>query len=95
MGDKLKKRGNVNIKSVTTDELEKELERRKKKLLIPPKQDDNPDFLPLIELCTKYVDFVASDDFHDDNDWEYYIYEATMEALYGKAFWSFINSKTR
>ena len=47
----------------------------------------------LRDTCQGYIDFIASDDFHEDNDYDHYIFEKAMEALYGKNVWKYINGK--
>ena len=35
------------------------------------------------KICDDYLEYVRSDDYFEDNDWEYYIYEGVMRAVYG------------
>lgn len=53
----------------------------------------NPDFAELLEQCQKYIDFMASDEYYSDNDYAHYIYEATIEAVYGPDVWKWINTQ--
>jgi len=45
------------------------------------------------EMCQNYIDFVASDDYHEDNDFKHYIFETTLESIFGRQVWEYINSK--
>lgn len=45
-------------------------------------------------ICKLYVEFIDSEDYHEDNDYAHYIFETTLEAVYGKEVWDFINAKT-
>lgn len=53
----------------------------------------NPDFTKLIEALQEYIDFVGSDDFHEDvdDDYENEIFETALEAVYGPNVWNWIN----
>ena len=48
----------------------------------------------LKEICQNYIDYIDSDDFHEDNDFEYFIFETALEAIYGVNIFDYINSKT-
>lgn len=52
-----------------------------------------PDFTKLIELVKQYKEYVESDDYHEDNDYQHYIYEAAVEAVFGEEFWKILNNK--
>lgn len=45
-----------------------------------------PDTKVLEELLEQYVKYVGSQEYHEDNDFEGYIYEAVMEAFYDNFF---------
>ena len=76
------------------EELQQELERRRNKKARKPKPVENPDFSTLIETCQKNIDFLVTEG-GDDSDWEYWIYEAAMEAVFGKVVWDWINERVR
>ena len=40
----------------------------------------------------EYIDYIDSDDYHEDNDWEYYIYESVIEIICGPKFWDWYNN---
>ena len=35
------------------------------------------------KICDDYLEYVKSDDYFEDNEWRYYIYEAVLKAVYG------------
>lgn len=37
----------------------------------------------LIELCQDYIDFCYSEDYHEDNDFKEYIFEKSLQVVYG------------
>lgn len=56
---------------------------------------EDADFAPLLVMCKGYIDFIDSDDYHEDNLYKQQIYEASMELFYGKDVWKYINSKIK
>jgi len=50
-------------------------------------------FDSLKEICQNYIDYVDSDDFHEDNDFAHYISEKAIESVFGLDGFDFINSK--
>lgn len=61
-----------------------------------PLQSDNPNLEKLRTVCQGLIDSIDNGNYHEDedNDDEHYIYEAAMEALYGKDVWNYINERT-
>lgn len=57
-----------------------------------PETLKQPDLTALQKLCAEYMEFLISDEYHEDNDYHQFIYEAAIEALYGKDIWTFINN---
>jgi hypothetical protein len=49
----------------------------------------------LISECESYLDFIESDDFHEDimNKYENSIYEFVINSLYGDEFFDLLNDK--
>ncbi len=37
----------------------------------------------LKKICNDYLEYIKSDDYHDDNDWAHYIYEEALKAILG------------
>lgn len=60
-----------------------------------PEPLPSPDFSELIKLCQEHIDFLASDDYYADNDNKQYIYEAAIEAVFGKNVWKWINRRMK
>ena len=88
----------MGIDELTTDQLREELQRREKVAAAPPRMKvANLTFLrPLRAIVEKYVAWVDSDDFCDDNDWQRYIHEVVIETFFdGKEFWEWFNKKVR
>ena len=79
----------ARLEELTDDELRAELERRKQPKLKVPEQVVNLNCMSLRTTCRNYIIFVASDDYHDDNDYKHYIYETALETIYGKEIWDF------
>lgn len=47
----------------------------------------------LIKVVKDYEKYVKSKEYHEDNDYQHYIYEAAVEAVLGEDFWKMLNSK--
>ena len=59
-----------------------------------PTQLDVVDLTKLRICCQDYIDFVSSDKYHCDNDFDYYIFEEALIAIFGDDVFDFTNSKT-
>jgi len=61
-----------------------------------PIQVDNPDFTDLIEAAQEYVEYIDSEDYHEDglSDYENQIFETAMEAVFGPKIWDWLNERT-
>lgn len=64
---------------------------------ITPKmlEDEKIDFTALKKICQDYMNYVDSEDYHEDNDYSEYIYEAAIEAFFGKNAWDYINKMSQ
>lgn len=59
-----------------------------------PKPLANPDFSAVIKLCQALIDELAeADSCCDMSDNDHYIYEAAMQAVFGKDVWLWINER--
>lgn len=58
-----------------------------------PELIENPNLEELKTLLQDYIDFLDSEDYHEDNDYEHYIYEETLKTFFGRKVFNFINSK--
>jgi hypothetical protein len=74
------------------DDLRVELRRREGLTALdsPPKLA-TPNLAPLAELVTEHLRLLACGT--RDEDMPHYIYEAAIEAFYGKDAWKFINAR--
>ncbi len=83
------------LETANTEDLEAELARRKAALLLPmPSPLATLDLQELQEMCSNYLHDLAGDSYVDD-DYDQYIYEASLEALYGKDVFKWINARVR
>ena len=81
------------LETAKTEDLEAELARRKQVALLPiPTRLATPDLLTLEDLCFRYLDDIAKGGYVDD-DYDEYIYEAALEAIYGKDVFKWINAR--
>ena len=81
----------INLSEFSDDELEAEVERRKRG--VKPKMLQISDISKLIGVCQRYIDDVDSNDYNEDNDWSNYIYEEAIETFFGKDVWNWINDR--
>ncbi len=56
-----------------------------------PKQLPSPDFEPLKKMCQDYIDALANEGYVKE-DFEHYVFEKSMECIFGEDVWKFINS---
>jgi hypothetical protein len=77
---------------VATKDLEAELERRKKKSNKPPRPLEKPDFTKLHAMILQGV-HTSFENEHQDEDFEHFVYEEAMEAVYGKDYWNWRNAQ--
>lgn len=81
----------IDLSDVETGELEAELARRK--VETRPEKDPKPNWMPLSNLIDTYIEFCANlEEFHEDNDYEYYIAERAIKALY-PGFYEWYNNR--
>lgn len=80
------------LENISTDDLQAELERRKKVHSPKPAQVQIVNLEPLWKLCTAYINDLDEKGYVDE-DHSHYIFEAAMEVFYGKGVWNWINSK--
>ena len=74
------------LNGVTNEELEEEMKRRKEEKKHPLAPLLVPDFKPLREMIIKGIQWAAKNKYMGD-DFQHYVYEAAMEAVYGQGFW--------
>jgi len=84
------------IEKLSTKDLEIELKKRKEaeKLAAIPKPLQNPDFTELITMVTHGINSLAKNGY-PGKDFDHYVYENALEAVYGKEIWDWINNRER
>lgn len=80
------------LDSFSDKELKDELERRERTKPTAPPVLDNPNWKPLLDVCHDYLHELEVMGWADD-DYKHYIYEAALDAIYGKDVWNFINGR--
>ena len=82
------------LENISTKQLEIELEQRRKreKEGTKPKQVENPNWMPLREICQEYINCLDSEEYCDD-DFSHYIYETALRALFGKNVFDWVNKQ--
>ena len=62
-----------------------------------PEEIANPDIEKVRQAVRDYMDFLHSEEYHEDGkaDYRHWIYEAALEAFYGKDVWKYTNSLHR
>lgn len=65
--------------------------------MVKPKRLESPNLENVYSLIEQLLDKYGTDEYHDDlqSDYEHYIYEEVMTALYGDAVWEYMTSMYR
>jgi hypothetical protein len=59
-----------------------------------PHQLEKPNLDELKKICQEYLDFVDNDEeYYEDNDYDHYIFETSMKAIFGEGVFNYINSR--
>jgi hypothetical protein len=82
----------MDLRSATEQELQAELERRKRPTVAPPTRIAGPDWSRLVKTIVEGVARMVADG-REDEDFKSYVYEAAMEAVYGKTYWAWHNAQ--
>lgn len=79
-----------DIREATDEELRAELERRARPHSAAPSKLPVIDWAPLEKMLGDYIEWVASDGYHNDECgyWRVYIYEKAVTTVFGGAFWA-------
>jgi hypothetical protein len=80
----------MSIRDYSKEELTAELKRREKLLAINPIPMDEIDWQPVVKMVTNTVGYMTNEGYAP-KDFEHYIFEAAMEAVYGKDVWDWYN----
>ncbi len=90
--------GDVMLSGFNDEELQDELDRRKKERRNAPQLIDDPDISKLQEVCQLYINAFTNKD--DDGDFidaphrfEHYVFEGAIEAFFGKDVFDWINEQ--
>lgn len=80
--------------SLTDEQLEREIERRKsiREKEERPKPLKNPDLSKLIKVCEERIK-ECEDGEGEDSDTPHYIYESAMQAIYGDDVFKWLNNR--
>ena len=78
-----------NLEEATEEEIEQELERRKRDKA--PEPIANPDFSRLIKMTLEETEYLKKNGY-PSKDFDHYVYEEVMSAIYGKGYWKWRNS---
>lgn len=82
------------ITAFTDEELEAEMDRREaeREAAKRPKPIENPDFSILLDNCAEYIKQLSANGYYDD-DLKDYVFEAAVEAIYGRDIWDWVAEK--
>lgn len=59
-----------------------------------PEQINEPDLTALRKICQDYIDFIDNDEeYHEDNDYNQYVFETALETIFGKDVYEYINKR--
>ena len=89
----------MHLAGFTTEQLEKEIARRKDPGPPKPVMLENPDLTPLKKICQEYIDLLADPNpagLSEADDFVHYIFEIALQTFFGEdVFKSYINKKVR
>ena len=80
----------MNLSNISTKELEQELESRRIARNNRPKEIEKPDFSSAIEMARQYLTFLEKGGLGDHEDYELYVCERVLEAVYGDGIFSYM-----
>ena len=60
-----------------------------------PKPVAMPNLEKLRKITQEYIDFIGSKDYHEDNDYDHYIFEEAINTMFGEEAWEWINNKMK
>ncbi len=49
----------------------------------------------ILKSCEQYLDYLNSNEYHEDNDYPHYMFEDMLQAVYGKNIGSYIRNLTK
>jgi hypothetical protein len=84
----------MNLNDFTDEELRLELNRRIEAAKAPPKPLPRPDWAPVYHYVESVVACLSKEDEYEPKDFEHYLFEKVMVAMYGPSIWKWWNSHT-
>lgn len=82
------------LRHYSVEDLEREIAIRKAKheaMASKPKALEVINWNPVLETAQEVIDAMWDGTYHDDNDDKQYLYEAVMQAIYGRGIFTKIN----
>jgi len=85
----------MSLNNYSTEDLVRDLEKRKELKNIKPPIIDNPDWSNVINLAEEITESIFRRNYHEENDDADFMYEAVMRALYGLNYFEWVNKLIR
>ena len=82
-----------DLQAVSVAELLAEIDRRNKSKFKLPTPLEEPNLQSLIAMVIDGTREINEKGFEDE-DFEHYVYETAIEAIYGKAYWEWFKKRT-
>jgi len=79
------------LENCSIEDLKQEINRRELLINKIPKRKETIDIGPVIECIEDQLNEALKEDYLDDN-LLHHVFEATIEAIYGKEFWGWFNN---
>lgn len=80
------------LQDLSDEDLEKELAARKAKRAGPPTPLEKPDYSQLRQMIIGEIT-QACENCYQDDDFEHYVYEEAMKAVYGPDIFTWLNAQ--
>jgi len=78
------------LETISTEDLQLEIDRRERGGLAKPKQIENPDIKLLVQRCQDFIDILDRDGCLNSTDPQTLIVECAMETFFGANVWEYI-----
>lgn len=94
--EKIQENKTMDLSNIALEDLEEEINRRKRLQSLAPKVLDKINWEPVIDICESYVKNVRKEVqelgyYCDDDDYGHYIYETVLKAVFGNEFFNWFN----
>jgi hypothetical protein len=80
----------MSLDDYSDEDLQQELNDRKQRKNNAPQPLENPDYSNVFASAVEYMTDV-SESGREPKDYDHYMFETAMEAVYGKGVWDYIN----